>query len=88
MKMMDETHTERHETSTSYHAQTAMVDIDDFHDIEDSEYNPDGPDHTSMTMDDTCFSNFSEMPNLDMTKFAFLKRSPTKAGPLEQASLP
>lgn len=88
MKMMEETHTERHETSSSYHCHTAMVDIDDFADIEDTEYNPDGPDHTSMTMDDTCFSNFSEMPNLDMTKFAFLKRSPTKAaGPLEQASL-
>jgi len=42
------------------------------------DYSADGPELTSVDNDDTCFSNFSEMPGLDMTKFAFLKQSPVK----------
>lgn len=32
-----------------------------------------------MTIDDTCFSAFSEVPNLDMTRFARIGQSPTKS---------
>jgi hypothetical protein len=75
MKMMEETHTQRYESSSSYHTATDISDDEDLAGIEEIEYNPDGAD---VTMDDTCFSNFSEMPNLDMTKFAFLKQTPKK----------
>lgn len=40
--------------------------------------NPDGPDFTSGDMDDTSFSMFSEMPGLDLTKFALLTKKTTR----------
>jgi hypothetical protein len=86
IKMMEETHTERRERSSSIHTERALADLDDFNEMEDTDFNADGPDNTSLTVDDTCFSTFSEMANLDMTKFAFLKKSPTKAGSMDQAS--
>jgi hypothetical protein len=46
--------------------------------MDNTDFNPDGPEATSLDIDDTCFSTFSEMPGLDMTKFALLKQSPTK----------
>lgn len=46
--------------------------------FDDTESHPDGPDLTSLDMDDTGFSMFSEMPGIDMTKFAALRQSPTK----------
>lgn len=48
--------------------------------FDDTEFNPDGPDLTSVDMDDTGFSMFSEMPGIDMTKFAALRQSPTRNG--------
>jgi hypothetical protein len=36
------------------------------------------PDEANDTMDDTCFSTFSAVPNVDMTMFAKLGQSPTK----------
>jgi len=55
--------------------------------MENTHYNPDGPDFTSldMGMDDTMFSTFSEMPGIDMTKFAAIGRqSPTRNGLYDQ----
>lgn len=62
----------------------APEDMDDLQRVESFGSNgsgPDGADYSSI--DDTRFSTFSEMPNLDMTKFAFLKNSPTKRGPID-----
>jgi hypothetical protein len=76
MKFMDEMRTERQETLTRQRSYEDKYDID--LDIDNTEFNPDGPDLTSADMDDTSFSMFSEMPGIDMTKFAFLQKSPTK----------
>ncbi|KAF2644731.1 hypothetical protein P280DRAFT_178728 [Massarina eburnea CBS 473.64] len=54
--------------------------------MEDTEYNPDEPDFSAADVDDTCFSTFSEMPGIDMTKFAALRQSPTKNGMLDQTT--
>lgn len=83
MKIMEsrtETRSETHHTSTEYIVEDNGVNIDD------TDFNADGPDFTSGDVDDTCFSNFSEMPNLDMTKFALLKGTPAKTGSFEQVS--
>jgi hypothetical protein len=69
-----ETHHETHHENSAESrsdSQGGSADYDSF-----SEFNPDGPDGMSMTVDDTCFSNFSEIP--DMTKFAMI-RSPAKS---------
>ncbi|OCK86334.1 hypothetical protein K432DRAFT_284882 [Lepidopterella palustris CBS 459.81] len=85
MRILEETSSEsrhesydegRHESRTEFHAEDYNTIIDD------SEFNPDA---TSMTMDDTCFSAFSEVPNMDMTKFAMMRNSPTKPSILDQA---
>jgi hypothetical protein len=78
MKFMDEMRTERQETLTRQRSYEDKYDID--LDIDNTEFNPDGPDLTSADVDDTSFSMFSEMPGLAMTKFAFLQKSPTKDG--------
>ncbi|KAF2747425.1 hypothetical protein M011DRAFT_477477 [Sporormia fimetaria CBS 119925] len=79
MKMREETRVEKQEARTTHHTGLAEDVLGDYAEIEDDDFAFDGHDATSVTMDDTCFSNFSEMPNLDMTKFAFLKKtSPTK----------
>jgi hypothetical protein len=80
MQFTEETRSER---STTYHTNNAALNMDDT-DMEESEFYPDRPDMSSMDMDDTCFSNFSEMPGIDMTKFASLRQSPTKNGMLDQ----
>ncbi|KAF2731841.1 hypothetical protein EJ04DRAFT_514308 [Polyplosphaeria fusca] len=86
MKLMEETRTEHHESSTTYHTESNLIDVDDLGAGDDTEFNPDGPDFTSADIDDTCFSAFSEMPNLDMTKFAFMRKSPTKNGLVDQST--
>jgi hypothetical protein len=76
----EEMHNESRESSTSYHTENEVSDMDDMV-MENTHYNPDGPDFTSldMGMDDTMFSTFSEMPGIDMTKFAAIGRqSPTR----------
>ncbi|KAF2687123.1 hypothetical protein K458DRAFT_429090 [Lentithecium fluviatile CBS 122367] len=86
MKYMEETRSERHEErSTTYHTHNGIPELDDTG-IEDTEFNPDGPELSSLDMDDTCFSAFSEMPGVDMTKFAVLRNSPTRNGLLDQAT--
>jgi hypothetical protein len=84
MKFMDEMRTERRETLTRQRSHEDKYDID--LDIDNTDYNPDGPDLTSADIDDTSFSMFSEMPGIDMTKFAFLQKSPTKDGLLDVSS--
>jgi hypothetical protein len=84
MKFMDEMRTERRETLTRQRSHEDKYDID--LDIDNTDYNPDGPDFTSADIDDTSFSMFSEMPGIDMTKFAFLQKSPTKDGLLDVSS--
>lgn len=84
MEFMEETRSEIHETSSTYQSINAAPDMDDFSRLDDTEFNPDGPEATSVDIDDTCFSAFSEMPNLDMTKFAFMRKSPTKNGLFDQ----
>ncbi|KAH7070298.1 hypothetical protein FB567DRAFT_217709 [Paraphoma chrysanthemicola] len=81
MKFMDEMRSERQESLTMQRSQDDKYDLD--LDIDNTEFNPDGPELTSGDIDDTSFSMFSEMPGLDMTKFAFLQKSPTKDGLLD-----
>ncbi|KAI8936827.1 hypothetical protein NX059_006064 [Plenodomus lindquistii] len=69
-------HMENHDAPMRQAIQDDDFDLD--LGVDDTEFNPDGPDLTSADVDDTCFSNFSEMPGLDMTKFAFVKQSPAK----------
>jgi hypothetical protein len=78
MKYMDDTRTEGHDTLTRQRSQD-----DDELDLgfDNTDFNPDGPEVTSIDFDDTCFSTFSEMPGMDMTKFASLKKSPMKDAP-------
>lgn len=56
--------------------------------FDDTEFNPDGPELTSVDADDTNFSMFSEMPGIDMTKFAALRQSPTRSGLVDPVSIP
>lgn len=51
--------------------------------LDSTDMHPDGPEATSLDIDDTCFSTFSEMPGIDMTKFAALRNSPTKQDALD-----
>ncbi|KAF1921181.1 hypothetical protein BDU57DRAFT_488674 [Ampelomyces quisqualis] len=81
MKFVDEMRTERQETLTRSRSYDDKYDLD--LDVDNTEFNPDGPELTSADIDDTGFSMFSEMPGLDMTKFAFLHNSPTKNGLLD-----
>jgi hypothetical protein len=83
MKIFEETRSESHHES---HHITRTDSHPESHDpiFEDSEFNPDA---TSMTVDDSCFSTFSEIPNMDMTKFAMTRNSPTKHSMLEQVRL-
>jgi hypothetical protein len=76
MKFMDEMRTERQDCLTRQRSYDDKYDLD--LDMDNTEFNPDGPELTSVDIDDTSFSMFSEMPGLDMTKFAFLQKSPTK----------
>ncbi|KAH7356277.1 hypothetical protein BKA66DRAFT_501826 [Pyrenochaeta sp. MPI-SDFR-AT-0127] len=78
MRLTEEARMETHETLTRQISQEDDFDID--LGMDNTDFNPDGPDITSADVDDTCFSTFSEMPGLDMTKFAFLKQSPAKDG--------
>ena len=76
----EEARNERHQSSSNYYTENEVSVMDGMI-MENTEYNPDGPDFTSldMGMDDTTFSTFSEMPNVDMTKFAAIGRqSPTR----------
>jgi hypothetical protein len=84
MKFMDDMRTERQETLTRQRSNDDKYDLD--LDIDNTEFNPDGPELTSADMDDTSFSMFSEMPGLDLTKFALLQKSPTKDGLLDVSS--
>jgi hypothetical protein len=78
MNYMENTRTESRETLTRQRSR----EHDDLDlGFDNTDFNPDGPDVTSIDFDDTCFSTFSEMPGMDMTKFASLKKSPTKAAP-------
>jgi hypothetical protein len=81
MKFMDEMRTERQECLTQQRSYDDKYDLD--LDIDNTEFNPDGPELTSADIDDTSFSMFSEMPGMDMTKFAFMHKSPTKVGLLD-----
>jgi hypothetical protein len=81
MKFMDEMRTERQETLTRQRSYDDKYDLD--LDMDNTEFNPDGPELTSADIDDTGFSMFSEMPGIDMTKFAFLQKSPVKDGLLD-----
>lgn len=85
MKFMEEMRTERQETLVRQRSYEDKYDID--LDLDNTEFNPDGPSLTSADMDDTSFSMFSEMPGIDMTKFAFLQKSPTKDGFLDVSSI-
>jgi hypothetical protein len=77
MKFMDEAPIEGRDTLTRQRSRDDDLDLD----FDNTDYNPDGPEVTSIDFDDTCFSTFSEMPGLDMTKFASLKQSPMKGAP-------
>lgn len=76
MQFGEETHTESFESLKRQKMHDDHFDLD--LDLDSTDFNPDGPDATSADIDDTGFSMFSEMPGLDMTKFASLKNSPTK----------
>lgn len=76
MKVMDDMRAERQQVLTRQRSHDDNLDLD--LDLDNTEFNPDGPECTSLDIDDTGFSMFSEMPGLDMTKFASLQKSPTK----------
>ncbi|KAF1837071.1 hypothetical protein BDW02DRAFT_544856 [Decorospora gaudefroyi] len=78
MKYMEESNTETRETLTRQSSRDDDYDLD--LGMDNTDFNPDGPEATSLDMDDTCFSAFSEMPGPDTTKFAFLRQSPAKGG--------
>jgi peptidoglycan hydrolase CwlO-like protein len=77
MRFMDDAQSDRERSSKRRKSQEDHFDLD--LDVDFSDYNPDKPGTTSAEIDDTCFSDFSEMPGLDMTKFSMLKRSPQKS---------
>jgi hypothetical protein len=81
MKFMNEMRTERQENLTRQRSYDDKYDLD--LDIDNTEFHPDGPEGTSADIDDTGFSMFSEMPGMDMTKFASLQKSPIKDGLLD-----
>lgn len=83
MKFMDDSKAHGHYQLDMQ--QVDHVDLDTT--LENTDFNPDGPELTSGDMDDTCFSTFSEMPGLDMTKFASLKQSPSKASTVDVSNL-
>ncbi|KAF2133609.1 hypothetical protein P153DRAFT_393416 [Dothidotthia symphoricarpi CBS 119687] len=74
MKYTETTHSDSFESLKRQKMHDDDFDLD--LDVDGTEFNPDA---TSADIDDTGFSMFSEMPGLDMTKFAFLKQSPTKS---------
>jgi hypothetical protein len=76
MKFMEESNSRNRETPRKQTSRDCEYEID--LSMDNTDFNPDGPEVTSLDVDDTCFSNFSEMPGIDMTKFAGLKQSPTK----------
>ncbi len=76
MKYMEETRPEKHHTYADLSMQRDGFETE--FGTDNTDFNPDGPELTSVDIDDTGFSNFSEMPGLDMTKFAALKQSPKK----------
>jgi len=84
MKFMDEAPIESRETSARPSSRDYNDDVD--FGMDNTDFNPDGPEPTSLDFDDTCFS-FSEMPGIDMTKFASLKQSPTKSEAPDVSSL-
>jgi peptidoglycan hydrolase CwlO-like protein len=87
MKFMEETRSESRERSTTYQTSHNMAELDDTR-MDDTDFNPDGPELSSLDIDDTCFSAFSEMPGVDMTKFAVLRNSPTRNGLRDQVRCP
>lgn len=84
MKFMDETRTESRETLSRQRSYEDEDDVDI--DFDNTDFNPDGPEFTSVDIDDTGFSMFSEMPGIDMTKFNALRQSPMKDDILEVGS--
>jgi hypothetical protein len=80
MKSMDGAHSDFGRSSKRRKSQEDHFDLD--LDVDYSDYNPDKPGATA-DFDDTCFSDFSEMPGLDMTKFSMLKKSPQKNSELD-----
>ncbi|KAF1953488.1 hypothetical protein CC80DRAFT_419937 [Byssothecium circinans] len=85
MRIMDEKRIETQQRTSTFQTNNGVLAMEDTG-IEDSEFDPDGPEPSSVNMDDTCFSAFSEMPGIDMTKFASLRQSPTRNGLLDQTT--
>ncbi|KAL1610283.1 hypothetical protein SLS60_001949 [Paraconiothyrium brasiliense] len=77
MRNMEEVQSASYERTTTHQSSDDIVGDATF---DDTEWNPDGPEVTSLDMDDTNFSMFSEMPGIDLTKFAALRQSPTRNG--------
>jgi hypothetical protein len=71
---LDRSHKRRKSHENQYEV-NMEADITDFN-----------PDATTPDFDDTRFSDFSEMPGLDMTKFASLKKSPLKKGDVSKSN--
>jgi hypothetical protein len=82
MRNMDQSHT-NYEPASTHRSHDEIVGDATF---DDTDFNPDGPEFTSVDMDDTGFSMFSEMPGIDLTKFAALRQSPTKDGLIDPVS--
>jgi hypothetical protein len=77
MKFMDDAHSDHERSSKRRKSQEDHFDLD--LDVDFPDFNPDKSDAAPADIDDTCFSDFSEMPGLDMTKFSMLKKSPQKS---------
>jgi hypothetical protein len=88
MRLMDQTQGDNVNRASTHQTHSVEINIGDAT-FDDTEFNPDGPEFTAI--DDTSFSMFSEMPGIDMTKFAALRQSPTKNGlvdPVSAGSIP
>ncbi|KAJ4334817.1 hypothetical protein N0V95_009075 [Ascochyta clinopodiicola] len=72
-RFMDDVDADRSHKRRKSHENQYQVNME----ADITEFNPDA---TTPDIDDTCFSDFSEMPGLDMTKFASFRKSPTKNG--------
>ena len=83
MRNMEQAHSAGYEPTATHRSHDDIVGDATF---DDTEFSPDGPELTSVDMDDTNFSMFSEMPGIDMTKFAALRQSPTRNGLVDPVS--
>lgn len=84
-KSVRETNVSEHTLRENEGLTITMETVEEVHIREDIVPEVEG-DYHDATIDDTCFSTFSEIPNTDMTSFARLRGSPSKGTGLDTVS--